>query len=72
MDWYAFDFGATHEISSIKLYLYTDDKSFIVPDTVTIEYQNGVNWIPVKIKQSKNLTGNTQSLLIRLQQLRSG
>jgi hypothetical protein len=51
MDWYALDFGTTHEISSIKLYLYADDKSFVVPDTVAIEYQNGGEWIPVKVKQ---------------------
>jgi len=60
MDWFALDFGTAHEISSIKLYLYADNKSFVVPDTVAIEYQNGGDWIPVKIKQQPGkFIGNT-------------
>jgi hypothetical protein len=60
MDWYALDFGTTHEISSIKLYLYADEKSFVAPDTVAIEYQNGSEWVPVKVEQQpKKFIGNT-------------
>jgi len=40
--------------------LYADNKSFVVPDTVAIEYQNGRDWIPVKIKQQPGkFIGNT-------------
>jgi hypothetical protein len=60
-DRYVIDFGETHELSSVKLYLFTDNKTFVVPDEVTIEYQNGSEWIPVKLNEQNEgkLIGNT-------------
>ena len=61
IDWYAIDFGHPHEISNIKLYLFADNKTFAVPDKVTIEYKNGDQWLPVKLKNQSagKLIGNT-------------
>jgi len=60
-DWYALDFGQPYEISNVKLYLFADNKTFTVPDEVTIEYKNGEQWLPVKLKNTNagKLTGNT-------------
>ena len=60
-DWYAIDFGEAHEFSSVKLYLFADNKTFAVPDAVTIEYKNGGEWIPVKLKEQNagKFIGNT-------------
>jgi len=60
-DWYAIDFGEPHQLSSVKLYLFADSKTFAVPDAATIEYKNGVQWIPVKLKEQDagKLIGNT-------------
>lgn len=60
-EWYAIDFGAAHELSSVKLYLFADDKTFAVPDGITIEYENGGDWLPVKLKEDyhKKLKDNT-------------
>jgi hypothetical protein len=60
-DWYAIDFGETHELSSVKLYLFADNKTFAVPDAVTIEYKNGGEWISVKLKEQNagKFIGNT-------------
>ena len=61
IDWYAIDFGQPHEISNIKLYLFADNKTFAVPDKVTIEYKNGDQWLPVNLKNQNagKLIGNT-------------
>lgn len=60
-DWYAINFGTAHELSSVKLYLFADDKTFAVPDAVMIEYQHAGEWVPVKLKDqhAEKLTGNT-------------
>ncbi|MGH2563064.1 MAG: MGH1-like glycoside hydrolase domain-containing protein [Ginsengibacter sp.] len=60
-DWYAVDFGQPREISVVKLYLYSDDKTFSVPDGVTIEYQNDGSWLPVKLRKQNTgkLISNT-------------
>ena len=60
-DWYAIDFGQAHELSSIKLYLFSDDKTFAVPDALTIEYQTAGKWIPAKLnlQNGNELIGNT-------------
>ena len=50
-DWLAIDFGQAREISELKLHLYADKTTFGVPDEVSIEYKNGEEWSPVKIKQ---------------------
>jgi hypothetical protein len=60
-DWYALDFGKAHEISTAKIYLVDDNKIFGVPDAISIEYKNGDEWMPVKLKDQnqKKLIGNT-------------
>ncbi|HPW60996.1 MAG TPA: discoidin domain-containing protein [Cyclobacteriaceae bacterium] len=60
-DWYALDFGQPRDISSLKYYLFTDDKNFGIPDNLTIEYQNEGEWLPVKVDESSsgNPVGNT-------------
>jgi hypothetical protein len=60
-DWYAIDFGKPYELSSVKLYLFADDKTFTVPDAVTIDYQNGNTWSPVKREEQSagKFTANT-------------
>ncbi|MES1216074.1 MAG: discoidin domain-containing protein, partial [Bacteroidota bacterium] len=64
-DWYAVDFGEPREVSSVKLYLVTDGKTYDVPDAITIEYQSGGQWLPVKTKEQnpQKLTGNTANTL---------
>ncbi|MBS1597238.1 MAG: glycogen debranching protein [Bacteroidetes bacterium] len=57
-DWYAVDFKEPHEISSVKIYLVTDDKTFAVPDGIAIEYQHEGKWLPINAKPVK-LIGNT-------------
>ena len=61
IDWFALDFGQTREISSIKIYLFADGKIFDIPDSISIEYQNGRQWMPVKIKEQQPVKtiGNT-------------
>lgn len=60
-DWYATDFGQPKEISSVKVYLFADGKTYAVPGSVTIEYQSGDKWLAVKMKEQKPaiLAGNT-------------
>ncbi len=57
-DWYALDFGQAKEISSIKIYLFTDGRTFEIPDSLTIDYRKGNEWIPAKIN-ARRLIGNT-------------
>ena len=47
---YMDSFGKPREISSVKIYLYADDKTFAPPNSISIEVQNGDKWTPVKIK----------------------
>jgi hypothetical protein len=59
-DWFAVDFGSTKEISTIKVYLFADDKQYALPDSISFEYHNGSDWMPVKIKkQPEKLIANT-------------
>lgn len=61
IDWFAIDFGKTAEISGVHIYPIADDSLFSVPDNVIIEFANGTQWLPVKLKeqQPKKLIGNT-------------
>ena len=65
-DWFSIDFGQPREISSIKIYLVADDKTFAAPDSFAIEIQKHDKWIPVAIKRQKpaNPTGNTENSLV--------
>ncbi len=62
-DWYALDFGKTQEISTIKLYLFSDHKRFLVPDEISIEYKIDGQWQPAIIKEKISLVGNTSNTL---------
>ena len=60
-DWYAIDFGELHAISSVKIYLYVDGKTYGKPDDYSIEYRNIDQWLPVTVKERNPLSpvGNT-------------
>jgi F5/8 type C domain/Trehalase len=60
-DWFALDLGQSKEISSAKIYPYADNRTFGTPDSFNIEYQNGSEWRPVKLKEQipGKLVGNT-------------
>lgn len=60
-DWYQVDFGQPRGIVSAKIYLVTDGKTYTLPEGVTIEYQKGDQWRPVKMKErpGDKLIGNT-------------
>ena len=49
--WFAIDFGQPREISSVKLYPFADGETFAAPDSYTVEYQNGSQWLPVRAKE---------------------
>ena len=63
-DWFEIDFSNVKEISSIKLYPFADNKTFEIPDDITIEYQIKQDWAPVKIKSiGSKLIGNTSNTI---------
>ena len=45
--------GKTRECSTVKIYLFADNKEYAVPDSIVIEFYNGGNWMPVKLKEQK-------------------
>lgn len=65
-DLYSVDFGKSLEISSLKIYLVADDKTFAVPDSISIEYKNGGQWLPVNLKEKipGKLIGNTVNTFV--------
>jgi len=65
-DWFEIDFGQTHEISSTKIYLFADNKTFGPPDGFTIEYQNNDRWLPVKVRELNPAkpVGNTVNTIV--------
>nr|AIA12740.1 F5/8 type C domain protein [uncultured bacterium] len=65
-DWFALDFGKPRDASSVKIYLYADDKIFSAPDSFTIEYKNGGQWLPVKVKEQSPAkpVGNTENMVV--------
>lgn len=60
-DWFTIDFGQAREVSSSKIHLYNDSKTFDLPDSLRIEYQLGDKWLPVILKERRpvKLIGNT-------------
>jgi len=60
-DWFAINFGQPREISEVKIYPFVDKITFGIPDEVRIEYKEGTQWMPVKIKHQipAKLTANT-------------
>ncbi len=65
-DWYALDFGQPRDIAAVKIYLYADGNRFGPPENFTIEYENGNQWLPVKVKESNPLlpVGNTVNTML--------
>lgn len=65
-DWLAIDFGQAREISTVKIFPFTDDKTFGIPESITVEYLIGDEWLPVKIMKTNpaRLTGNTCNALV--------
>jgi len=65
-DWFALDFGQQRDISSIKIYLFADGKDYVVPDSFSVEYQNGDQWLPVTLKELKQTkpVGNTVNAIV--------
>jgi hypothetical protein len=62
-DWYALDFEKPKEISTVKLYLFSDGKRFLVPDNISIDYKIDDQWKPVSLKETIALTGNTSNTI---------
>ena len=60
-DWYAVELDRATSITTIKLYLFADEKLFFVPDSINIEYKLEGEWKPVKISTVK-ITGNTENI----------
>jgi hypothetical protein len=60
-DWYGLDFGQPRTISMVRLYLVTDKKTFGIPDSVYLTYNNGSQWLPVKpiAEKAPAIMGNT-------------
>ncbi len=73
-DWYALDFGKEIEISSVNLSLYTDGKRFDLPETYSLEYRKGDQWIPFTFKAGNpaKLVGNTSNTIELLKQKTNG
>ncbi len=65
-DWWAIDFGQSHDISSVDIYLFADDKDFLPPDYISIAYQKDGEWIPVKKSEQKptRYIGNTLNRIL--------
>jgi hypothetical protein len=64
-DWLAVEFGQSREISMVKIYPFTDDKTFGIPYSITVEYLKDEEWLPVKIIKTNpaELIGNTCNTL---------
>jgi len=73
-DWYALDFGKEREIASVNLSLYSDGKRFDLPETYSLEYRKGDQWIPFAFKAGKpiKLIGNTTNTIELLKQKTTG
>lgn len=73
-DWYALDFGKEREIASVNLSLYSDGKRFDLPETYSLEYRKGDQWIPFTFKAGKpiKLIGNTTNTIELLKQKTTG
>ena len=62
-DWYELKFGKAQELSSIKLYPYVVNKRFVLPESISIQYQSGIQWLtPTMISQTPSkLAANTMN-----------
>ena len=50
-DWYAVDFGAPKNISTIKVALFADGKTFGAPEQIQFEYNDGGKWRPLQAER---------------------
>ena len=55
------EFGQATNITSVKLYLFADEKLFFAPDSISIEYKTETDWKPAKASNIK-LIGNTANV----------
>jgi hypothetical protein len=62
-NWFAVDFGQSHTISGVRIALIADNKTFGLPDSITVDYKKGDQWFPVTPKESgkMKLVANTQN-----------
>jgi len=62
-NWFAVDFGQSHTISGVRIALFADNKTFGLPDSITVDYKKGDQWFPVTPKESgkMKLVANTQN-----------
>ena len=51
-DWFAVDFDQARQVSSVKIYLVTDEKSLAAPEQMNIEYLQNDKWVPVNQKSA--------------------
>jgi hypothetical protein len=65
-DWWAIEFGTPKEISEVSIYFVSDNKDFLPPDDISIEYQKDDQWLPVKMKEQKPAAyiGNTANRIL--------
>jgi hypothetical protein len=65
-DWYSLDFGKPQAVSMVRFYLMADNKTFGIPDSVSVLYNNGSQWLPVKLAEEKSapLSGNTVNTIL--------
>jgi hypothetical protein len=60
-DWYEIDFGQRREISTLKIYPVDDGVEFAAPDSISMQFYSGDQWLPVKttVQKPSKLVGNT-------------
>lgn len=62
-DWYSLAFDKPKNISQINVYFFADNKTVFMPDSLSIEYNSGGNWLPLVISRQTPaaLTANTSN-----------
>lgn len=57
-----FDLRSMCEISSVKIYAYSDGSGTLLPSSVTLEYLDGNSWIPVDANGGEDIRDNEITL----------
>jgi len=62
-DWFSVDFGADKQISTVKLYYYSDDAQFKAPQDYTVQSWSGGAWtdVPGAVKSPATPLGNGEN-----------
>ena len=60
------DFSQSRELSSVKIYVFADGKTYTAPDSISLEYESKGQWLPVKIKELNPASprGNTVNTIL--------